>query len=303
MLSATSRSTPSTSMRMRPASAAPAEPHGTVTSSGATTAARTAANRAPPSQPSRAPPVIESRTGTRSGSSRSARRARRSAARARPCARRARPERERRATGAVVLVPHERRRQRAFEFRGQSRRCSLDRAGRFAVGEQVEQCGGRGVVVLERRREACPRAGELRPGFVEPVIAEPVDAGRQFARALVRRRSSSSAGGRSTHQQVEAGESRCRRRSSSSRKAAGLAIVAQEARHELAARRRAFGRGASTLRKLVTTPKRPQRDTPIHVPPARRSRPASIPGTSVHQPSGAAGRSWNSSRLPATTSR
>ena len=46
----------------------------------------------------------------------------------------------------------------------------------------------------------------------------------------------------------------------------------------------------------------PERLTASQDPPATRSRPPSTCGASSHQAAGAAGRSWNSSRLPATIS-
>ncbi len=59
-------------------------------------------------------------------------------------------------------------------------------------------------------------------------------------------------------------------------------------------------RGPGSL-KFVSAAKRPVRVTPSHVPPACKSRPASICGRSCHQSAGAVGRAWNSSRFAAMT--
>src|SRR5688500_13191432 len=56
-------------------------------------------------------------------------------------------------------------------------------------------------------------------------------------------------------------------------------------------------------RKLVTIPKRRRVSTANHAPLAVRSRPPTTPSVSAHGASGTAGRSWNSSRFAATTSR
>src|SRR5581483_3126686 len=52
-------------------------------------------------------------------------------------------------------------------------------------------------------------------------------------------------------------------------------------------------------RMLVIAARRPCRDSASQLPPCERSRPPNTSCLPFHQPAGAAGRSWNSSRLAA----
>ena len=240
---------------------------------------------------------------TRGVTRRSARRWARSVARRPSCVHRASPARPsssacRSARGARTAPTSARSRSAGRPASG-----AVSRAAGVRVAEQVQQRGRRRVRVAQRGCEAFTRAHQLRPRLVESVVAQPVDAWAQHARrraadvrVVVQAR-------RIAEQQVEAGVLRCplpaARRGKARRHFRCAGTAGTSSPRDGASARAA----ASASRKLVTRPKRPERDRPSQVPPARRSRPARTPGSSLHQPSGAVGRSWNSSRLPATTSR
>ena len=198
-------------------------------------------------------------------------------------------EQHRRAARAIAIVHDERRGQGALPLGRQAGVRRFVEVGRRAIGEQREQRLRLDAVVCDQFRQPCARAQQLWPWRIEPVIAEPVDAAREWfrfepvpVRVVVER-------AWPAEQHVESGVAR-RASRRSSRYSFGD-VAPDRKRVTRSPRDGAPSAGRSSSRKLVTMPNRPERAAPIHVPAPRRSRPASMRGSSGHQPSGAVGRS------------
>ena len=171
---------------------------------------------------------------------------------------------------------------------------------RLPVGQEGEELlGVDPVVAPENPGESRRRPAHFRPGRVEKRVRHGVDAGLDLVRLDPRR-------SRTTPSRPFAAARRLkpfRRLPSAARRlrwATGSSALARN-RTTSSPRDGAEGSKARGSRTFVRAAKRPERVTPIHVPPATRSRPASRPSYPCQKAAGSEGRATNSSRFAATT--
>ena len=151
------------------------------------------------------------------------------------------------------------------------------------------------------RIRASPAADRrtLRPGRVEERVRDGVDAGLDLARLTARVREPGEPARRG-REEVEAVPAAPLRGEALAGDATGSSAPARN-RTTSSPRDGAEGSKDRGSRTFVRAAKRPERVTPIHVPPATRSRPASRPSRPCQKPAGSEGRATNSSRFAATT--